>query len=89
MVDVEYVARVVIERIERSIQPKGTVVRRSVTTTEDKVVRDKSEVASFTVRAADPPGINAMVVGVLRAALPAEQVKGEPDMDDDEEEEDL
>ncbi len=87
MADIEYVARVVIERIERRVVPKGTAINPRRTSTEDRIVRDKAEIASFTIRDETMHGIKSRVRDVMLAALPSEAVKGEPDIDDDEEEE--
>jgi hypothetical protein len=86
MSDVEYVARVIIERVERRVMPKGTAVNPRRTTTEDRIIRDKAEVASFTIRSTTLASVAQRVGGVLAAALPDQDVKGEPDLDDEEEE---
>jgi hypothetical protein len=80
--EVEYVVRVMVERVERRVQPgirRGSVVDG---------VRDKSEVAAFTIRAASLPGLGQRVTGMLTAALPESTVKGEGELDRDYDEED-
>lgn len=89
MVDVEYVARVVVERVERRLVPKGTPTgRRAMATSEDRLVHDKTEVLSFTVRDKTRAGIQVMASAMLREGLPTVDVKGEPETQQDEEEED-
>lgn len=87
MADIEYVARVVIERVERRVLPKGTSINPRRVTTEDRIIADKAEVASFTVRAGQVHQIRTMVRDVMMAAL-AEDVQGEPNDEEEEEEED-
>ncbi len=83
MAEVEYVARVVVERIERTKQAV-TTTRRPIETVA-KVVREKGEVMSFTVRAGGLVGIRTLVTGMMEAGMPDDTVKGEPDFDDDDE----
>ena len=64
----EFVARVVIERIDRVTVPKQQV-SRSVTR-DPREVRRKYEIASFAIRAADLDELRDRVHGMLGAALP-------------------
>jgi hypothetical protein len=86
MSDVEYVARVVIERVDRRVLPKGSMATTRRATTEDRIIRDKAEVASFTIRSSTLASVAQRVGGVLAAALPDQGVEGEPDLDEEEEE---
>jgi hypothetical protein len=81
----EYVAVVRVERMTpRTVPP----TRRGSTITEERTVRDKAEVLSFTVRAEQPHQIKNMVREMMTAGLLNEPV-GEPiDTEDDEDEED-
>lgn len=93
MADVEYVARVIVERVVRRVVPKGTPTgRRSMTTSEETIMRDKAEVGSFTIRADSLPSIKSIVQGVMAAAFRegTEVVRGDPQPDvPDEEDEGL
>jgi len=85
MTDVEYVARVTVERIERRVE---SPLRPARSGDASKVVRDKSEVAAFTIRASSLPGLGQRVTGMLAAALPESTVQGEGEVDRDDDEED-
>jgi len=85
MVKPEYVAVVRVERMTpRTVPP----VRRGSTITDEKTVRDKAEVLSFTVRAEHPHQIKNMVREMMTAGLLNEPV-GEPVVEDDEEDEEM
>lgn len=86
MNNVEYVARVVVERVERRVvtRPPGT----RTTPSRDRIVCDRTEVASFTIRDGDLANLAMRVTQVLPAALPDTSVRGEEtniDVDDEEE----
>lgn len=83
MNEVEYVAVVRIERVERRLESN---LRSRTAGSETKVVRDKAEVLTFTVRDTDTVGLRSMIVGVLTAGLPGDQVKGDNADEEDEEE---
>lgn len=84
MTDVEYVARVVVERVERKLVPS---TRRGAVIDDPKVVRDKVEIASFSIRGATLAATVQKINGMVAAALTGgDTVKGEPNMDDEEEE---
>lgn len=80
----EYVARVTVERIERKLKP-GEPTRTRGISTVDRHIREKTEIAAFSIRAASLDGVRERVQGMMIAALPVEGVAGEP-VDDDEDE---
>jgi hypothetical protein len=90
--DVEYVARVVVERIERKVVPS---TRRGAVMEDPKVVRDKAEIASFSIRGATLASTVQKINGMVAAALVGGDagLAGDPvttrHPDDDEEDEEF
>lgn len=86
MSNAEYVARVVVERVERRAKEVVVRGRTAVSASRERIV---TEVASFTIRDADMVNLATRIMNVLPAALPDTSVRGEEtNIDDGVDEED-
>lgn len=87
MTDVEYVARVVVERVQRRERPVMAPSRSSARAESTRMMRDKAEVASFVIRAGKLPDL-VKHAGVMLTVVANTDAQGEPEDEEDEEEDD-